>query len=246
MCAALVSRKQNAVLETAFSNNLKNMKMNSLKSILAATLLVGCANSAFALTYDATQGLAPLGGATHSSNGTLVTATKKGITFLGVEGGNAGPEIDVGQYITIDFGNPNGVVFDYISFGLLYDGPEFGDFLEIAAAAADGTLYTLTALTSSTGEWLMGGAAVAGSSVVNVSPATQYNAALWKVMNPFPGITVKSLKIYPINNPDAPQGSNPADFGLVGYKVPDASSTLFLLGSGLFVLGAFSRYSRKA
>ena len=73
------------------------------------------------------------------------------------------------------------------------------------------------------------------ASVVNLNPAIDPGGAgVWKITNPFGDLLVSGFDLYPISS--NPRG-NESDFSLKSFetttrRVPDAGSTLALLGLG--------------
>lgn len=203
--------------------------------ILTAALVAGLSASASAITYDAAIDGTYNPGGTFSANGnSLVVSTAYGSTYLGISGGMGGSEIGLNEKLTINLNKPG--TFEYIIFAALYDGPEFGDLNEVVAAVTDasGTVYTLTANTANTATWTGFG----GATVTNLSLAASNNAGVWKVENPFGNAIVGEISLYPLSsNP----GGNEADFGLVGFSVPDSGASITMLALGLSVLVFFRR-----
>lgn len=218
---------------------------------LALALLSAAALPAFAgsIVYDAAvNGLnAPAGASFTASGGTLTLGLKAdigspyvnpipGLSFLGVGGtGGAGDEIDLQESILVSFAQPQR--FDYLIFGLLFDGPEYGDSNETAGAYVGNALFTLVAQGAQSATW-----SLSGATVTNLSPATDGSGGgVWRVDNPFGSLPVSSVLLTPLSS--NPTG-NQSDFGLVAFKttlVPDASSTLGLLALALAALGFVAR-----
>ena len=204
------------------------------KTIIAVTAL-GTASIASAITYDAaTDGIDFNGGSFNAYGDTLqVTDISPFGSYLGVVGGDSGPEIGTDEIITIGFDKP--MIFDFLTIGLLFDGPEYGDPYEIAAAYADGYEYTLTANGSTSAAWTGSG------TVTNLSVSDLGTAAIWRIDNPFGRVAVTQIDLYAktsvLGNPDG----NDSDFGLVGFGVPDNGATLALLGVALTSLALFRR-----
>ena len=207
----------------------------TLKTIVAVTAL-GTASIASAITYDAaTDGTTFNGGTLSASGGVLqVTSIAPFGSYLGVVGGGAGPEVGLDEKIEILLDKSGR--FDYITLGLLFDGPEYGDPLEIAAAFTDGsTEYTLTVTGETTATW-----SGASGIVTNLSAAALGTAGLWRIDNPFGNLAITSLDLYPKATGGGVDGAN-SDFGLVAFGVPDNGATLALLGLALSSLAFFRR-----
>lgn len=204
------------------------------KTIIAVTAL-GTASIASAITYDAATDGTDFNGGSFSADGDALQVTDISPfgSYLGVVGGEGGPEIGTDENIIISF--DKAMRFDYLTIGLLFDGPEYGDPFEIAAAYADATEYTLTANGSSTAAWTGSG------TVTNLSESNLGTAAIWRIDNPFGSLAVTSLELYAkpsvLGTPDGGE----SDFGLVGFGVPDNGATLALLGVALTSLAFFRR-----
>lgn len=216
--------------------------MKKLIITLLTSLALG-AGSAQAILYNANNdGISAPAGATFTpSGGSLVVKSQAGFDFLGVTGGPAGGEIDLGESIRIDFDSTQN--FDSLSLGLLFDGPEYGDRQEIAAALTDGSVaaFTLTATGTTTATW-----SFAGATVTNLAPATLGAGGAWRIDNPFGSLGVNSLTLYPVSS--NPNG-NESDFGLHAFQtsaVPDAGSTVAFLGLGVLGLAWLNRRFMKA
>ncbi|HRE81150.1 MAG TPA: VPDSG-CTERM sorting domain-containing protein [Opitutaceae bacterium] len=210
-------------------------------TLFAAGLTLASSAHAAGIFFDAqTHQLTPQVGMSFSATGgTTVYGSKEGIGFIGVTGGGAGDEIDEGQSLSVNFVTPQ--LFTTLTFGLLYDGDEFGDLFEIAGATINGSsfVFKLSTLTSTTASW----SGVSGT-VINLSPAQLGSAGVWQITNPFGNEAVSTLTLSPV----ASQGGS--DFGLVSFstrdpkEVPDAGSTLSMLALGLVGLVAWSKRRR--
>ncbi len=203
------------------------MAMNALRVFLAVLVISAAAQlQAGTISYHAgTNGINAPTGATFSASGgalTLSVFTEPLITFLGV-----GSEVDLGQSITISFLSPQ--IFNSLTLGMLFDGPEYGDGNERAGAYPNGSPvpFILTATGETTATW-----SLLTSTVTNLSPATDYvGAGIWSIQNPFGDLQITSLTLTPLSSGST--GSE-SDFGLVAFQtrgVPDLGSTL-----GLFLL----------
>lgn len=212
---------------------------NTLKIFLAVAAL-GAASTASAIKYEATDLFAgPSGMTVSATGGSLVVGNKNGLEFLGVSGGETGDEIDDGQSVSIVFDTP--AYIQSIVLGLLFDGPEYKDYQEIAIADADGNIYSLQATGETTALW-----SYAGATVNNISAAVVGASGVWEIINPF-ATAVTSLTFYPQDSvpPQDVYVRDYSDFGLVSITVPDASSTMALLGMGLVGLAFVARRSRR-
>lgn len=205
------------------------------------TLLVAAAASKLsAITYTATSGTTFAGGSFSATNGTVVTKSypqNGNVTILGVSTGVAGAEVDLNQSLTIKFDTPQW--FDYLTIGLLFDGPEYGDKQEIAAAFTSPFEFRLQALTANTADWSLAGTVL--QTVVNPGTSVVGGMGVWKIVNPFGSLLVSELKLYPITTPGQGKQPSDSDFGLVAFKTPDVASTFALAGLTLAGLGLIAR-----
>jgi hypothetical protein len=223
-------------------DNLINMK--SIKSLLSilSVLAVAAVSNATPIDYlaSADGSAATADYSFTAQGGSLQVATKNGQTFLGVSGGETKPEIDSGQSLTVWFTQPERIAS--LSLVLLFNGPEYGDTGEIAAAFTSGLdTYELRVIGENAGKWYKNNSFVSdvdGYGTVNTG------AGYWVIENPFGLDTVTSFKLYPIDN--VPAGDDGSDFGLFAFStVPDAGSTVALMGVALLGLAGFARRSRR-
>jgi len=217
--------------------------MYALRQILISVILSGAAVlHAGTITYEANvDGLnAPAGVTFSAGDDTPNLGTSYwGLRFLGLNGDlpDNGLEIRLNQSLTVTFATPQ--VFDYLTLGMLFDGPEYGDNQERAGAYANGSNlpFVLTALGSQAAEW-----SFSGATVLNLSPSTDQASGVWKVTNPFGNLAITSLRLSPLlaNTPN----SSESDFGLVGFSsrsVPDLASSAALLAMALALLISVKR-----
>jgi hypothetical protein len=208
---------------------------------VAAVIVCGaCSLETKALSYSAAaNGLSFPAGATFTpTGGSFSFKTVAGFTGLGVSSLTAG-EIDIGESISITFTGQQ--VFNQLTLGFLFDGPEFGDLKEIAAVRINGTTeYKLTAMGATSASWTGSG------SVLNMSPATDAGAGVWSITNPFGDTAIKKLELYPLSsNP----GGNESDFSLISLNtrnVPEGGSTLGLFGLALSALAIYQKRAKSA
>ncbi|MBD5782193.1 VPDSG-CTERM sorting domain-containing protein [Pelagicoccus sp. NFK12] len=217
---------------------------NTLKTLLAVASLAAV-TSASAIVYDASvDGLVNPAGTFTATGGDLVVDTIDGVTFLGVEDpvynpalDRAGSEIDLGQSVTVNFSEPSQLIS--ITLGLLFNGPEYRDVVEVARLTANGgTSYTLSITGEDTAVWSNGGVVV---PVMAPFSTTYGGGGVFKIVNPFGSLAISSLLLEPVDNSNE---ANNSDFGLVAFEVPDSGATLALLGLALAGISIVHRRRR--
>ena len=158
------------------------------------------------------------------SSGTIAKKSLNGATGFGVSGGASGPEIDIGETLTVDAGEARNVL--EIQFLFLFNGPEFGDKAERAKVFADGTGYAL--LVERTADDAL--ATWTGPGTVSKCGATTASGTgCFKVTNPFPA-AVSQLAFTAVagSTPFSGAGSNNSDFS-IGYVDLEEDNLINLL-----------------
>lgn len=174
-----------------------------------------------------------------STGGSVVLGHKNGAYFVGVKSGQSGDEIDGNQSLTVHFAASERLAS--LSLALLFNGPEYGDNNEIAAAFTSGwDTYELRLTGQNAAKWYKNNVWV--SNVVGFGTVTG-GQGLFTISNPFGLSTVTSFKLFPIDTPNSKDGS---DFGLYAFStVPDAGSTLVLMGAALIGFVGLARRFRR-
>ncbi len=222
--------------------------------LLAATSALATTAHAESLldasTYASLDGLAAAtvnGVSFAASGGDFGTELLNGFGGLGVTGGASGNEIDLGQSVTMSFASR--VIADFTLL-LRYNGPEFGDFREIAQMQAFDSASVLGTDTLTVGnDGSIPGAVWSGlGSVANLPLPTDAGGASWRVVgNPFGSVAATRLVFTAVDSSFCQtQGAcnNQSDYVLTSVTAVPEPGTYALLVAGLGVV-EFAARRRK-
>ena len=181
-----------------------------------------------------------------SAPGDFVVKNLNGFSGLGVTGGRTGDEIDIGETVTMSFAAQ--VVSDF-SVAFLYNGPEFGDWREIAQVTAYNGAAILGIYTLTVGnDGAIPGATWSGAgSVSNLSLPTDAGGASWRVLgNPFGDAAITGLQFTALASGLCQSTcDNQSDYALSSVNAIPEPETYALMIAGLGALSLVTR-RRKA
>ena len=224
---------------------------------LFAAITLACAGAAHAgslldgSTYASLVGsnAGTIGGVSFSAGGgDFATKFVNGWGGLGVSGGASGSEIDVGQSITMSFAAQ--VISDF-SVALLYNGPEYGDFREMAKVAVYNgeSLLGSYALTVGADASSPGAAWTGSGSVSNLSAPTSGGGAAWLVSgNPFGNLEATRLVFTALTSSlcqSAGSCNNQSDYVISAVHAVPEPETYALFAAGLGAIAFVARRRRR-
>ena len=229
---------------------LTSVAASAAPTVLGTSFIAGAATYATVLngtaaTFSALHG-APNGvGSPFVASQFEFKGAQGGYQGVGVKGATAG-EVDNGEYINAAFGANLGL--SSIKFGLLFDGPEYGDVneqVQVSAIYSDNSVHTfvLTATGATSATWTGLGL------VANLSAATQNAGGVWDVQNPFGNNSIKSLSLTALPGVCGSAGgacNNQSDFTLISVTAVPEPETYAMLLAGLGLMGTIVRRRNKS
>lgn len=230
------------------------MKLHKIAAI-TALVAAGSAHADISLldssmypTLSGTNG-AVIGGVTFASaSGNFITKTKAGISGLGVTGGRTNDEIDIRETITMSW--VGALQIKQFSVGVLYNGPEFGDWAETAKVKAyNGGSLVFTGLlqVDATNDTLATFTGTGFGTVTNLSPATVNDGGGWRVDNPFGHAQVDKLVFTALTSTVCGTQSctNQSDYTLSSVTAVPEPGTYAMFAAGLGALAFVARRRQR-
>ncbi len=218
---------------------------------LAATLTLAAAGAAHAdvVLLDASMyptlvggNGATIGGVQFSSAaGNFVQKSQGGISGLGVTGGRTSDELDTDETITLSWAT--GLKITSFSVGLLFNGPEYADWAEIAQVTAwngDRQIGVGLLMVDADNDTLATFIGTGFGSVGNLAPAVGGDGGAWKVDNPFGDARVTRLQFTALTSEVCRLGSvctNQSDYVLSSVTAVPEPGSYGLVLAGLGALG---------
>jgi hypothetical protein len=182
----------------------------------------------------------------NSTPGNFIVKNLNGSTGLGVTGGRTGDEIDIGETVTMSFAAQ--VVSDF-SLSFLYNGPEFGDWREIAQITAFNGVTPLASYTLTVGiDGAVPGAIWSGvGTVTNLSLPTSIGGGSWLVSgNPFGGAAITGLQFTALTSGLCQsECNNQSDYALTSVHAVPEPETYALMMAGLCAMGVVARRKQR-
>jgi PEP-CTERM motif-containing protein len=235
-------------------DSVMKMKNLGLATLLSCGFLAATAADATMIGANVIAG-GSYGDITFTANGgsgTFGLKTVAGVTAVGVNGGDSGAEIDIGESIVAS--RNAGFVLGSTTLAFLFDGPEFGDVEEIAkitatfmdgSSAIEALLQNVYATPTDTNLVLTVGGSSANSLILGQSVATSSSAATVMLGALFGDQLLKTLTFESMFSGVCGSGScnNQSDYSIAQMTfvpVPEPG-TLALFGMGLMALGLTRR-----
>lgn len=230
----------------------KKIIMKSTVTFIA-TAILGLSGAAHAVTVNGSQftnGLSSqtISGVSFSAIGGKFEKKAAGpVMGVGITSDTSG-EIDIdGEAIRASFATLGAQHVSSFTLGLLYNGPEYSDVLEVAKVTVNGNqnYYLKATATEDVAQWFKGNTLLGN---VNYTYGTQAGVgAVVKVNNPFGNLAVTSVKFSAVAGVDldtcGPRGrsdcTNQSDYNLVQLAtapIPEPGTYAMLL-AGLLTVG---------
>lgn len=178
--------------------------------------------------------------ALHAPPTNFIVKTLYGQSGLGVTGGRTGDEVDIDETITMFWAG--GLAIKSFSVAVLFNGPEYGDWAEIAQVTAyNGATLVGTGMlqVNATADNLASFTGTGFGSVTNLALADNASGGAWSVANPFGNAAITRLEFTAVTSSlcGNPNCSNQSDFTLSTVTAVPEPQTVALMLAGLTTLG---------
>lgn len=182
--------------------------------------------------------------ATPARAANFTTKTLFGQSGLGVTGGRTGDEIDIDETVAMSWAG--GTAIKSFSVSVLFNGPEYSDWAEIAQVTAyNGAVLVGTGQlqVDASADNLATFSGTGFGTVSNIALADSANGGAWLVSNPFGNAAITRLEFTAVTSDlcGYRECSNQSDFTLSTVTaVPEPESVALML-AGLGVVGFVAR-----
>lgn len=188
---------------------------------------------------------ATVGGVTFTSTpGNFTTKTLFGASGLGITGGRTGDEIDIDETATMSWAG--GLVIKSFSVSVLFNGPEYDDWAEMAQVTAYNGANVVGVGRLQVAQFADNMATFTGTgfgSVSNLSLADGSHGGAWLVSNPFGSAQVTELRFTALPSSLCGSGgcTNQSDYTLSSVTAVPEPETYALMLAGLAAVGFVAR-----